>query len=40
MATKITFVCDGVHLFAIPATCHVAVSDVCETAIVLFVQQA
>ena len=26
--------CDRVHLFAILATCHVAVSDVCETATV------
>ena len=36
MATKITFVCDKVHLFVISATCHVSVGDVCDTAIVLF----
>ena len=34
--SKTMSVCDGVHLFAISATCHVAVNDVCDTAIVSF----
>ena len=30
MTTKIPSVCDGVHLFAVSATCLVAVRDECD----------
>ena len=36
MTTKITSVCDGVHLGAISATCLVLLRETCETVITLF----